>query len=151
MKKIPLLFLVVFALCGSTASAQGKSDMQAKQKEMMQQQDEMMQKQKEMMEKQKEMVQKQKEMMQKQKEMVVQQQAFAKEQKEMMNALKQEMLKDGLIPNEKNDELIIVNSREMLINGERKPDAIHRKYINLINSKRKKPFGDKEEWKFSID
>lgn len=89
--------------------------------------------------------------MEKQNEEAAKQQSLAKEQsekaneqQEMMNAVRQEMLKDGLIKKNKNYELII-NNREMLINGKKQPGSVHNKYIELINSKINKAFGEKEE------
>ena len=70
----------------------------------------------------------------------------AKEQQKMMDAVKQEMFKDGLIQKNENYELII-NKKEKLINSKKLSESVHHKYIELINSKRKKAFGDKEEWR----
>lgn len=101
----------------------------------------------------KEAFQKQKEAMEKQKEAAAKQQLLAKEQsekakeqQEMMLAVKQEMLKDGLIQKDENYELII-NNREMFIDGKKLAESVHHKYIELINSKRNKAFGEKEEWR----
>ncbi len=70
----------------------------------------------------------------------------AKEQKQMMDAIKLEMIKDGLIKKDGNYELMI-NNRKMLINGKLMDESTHTKYIKLINSKRNKAFGEKEEWR----
>lgn len=64
----------------------------------------------------------------------------------MMDAVKLEMIKDGLIQKNGNYELIL-NSREMLINGKMMQKSIHKKYIELIDRRRNKAFGDKEEWR----
>lgn len=86
------------------------------------------------------------EALQKQEAAFEKQQSTAEEQQEIMTALKQEMLKDGLIQPGTNYELVI-NTREMLINGKKQAVPVHQKYIALINSKRRNAFGDKEEWK----
>lgn len=57
------------------------------------------------------------------------------------------MVKDGLIqPSEKNNVTIDINSKEMLINGKKQTESVHQKYMQLISGKRKKAFGDKEQW-----
>lgn len=125
MKKILLNVLFGVALFGYTASAQSKIDTPATYKEAWQ---------------------KQKKAAAKQELLAKEQSEKAKEHQKMMDAVKQEMLKDGLIQKNENYELII-NKREMLINGKKLSESVHHKYIELINSKRNKAFGDKEEWK----
>ncbi|MEJ7684808.1 MAG: hypothetical protein WKG06_44580 [Segetibacter sp.] len=80
------------------------------------------------MEKQQLLVKKQEEQVRKQAEQVKEQEEQVKEQREMMNAVKQEMLKDGLIQNDEHYELIL-NSSEMLINGKKQATSVHQKYI----------------------
>lgn len=132
MKKILLINLFGVALFSTTVAAQSKSDAPATWNEAQQKQNEAQQKQKIAAEKQQSLSKKQSEQ--------------AKEQQEMMHAVKQEMLKDGLFQSDENFELIL-NSREMFINGKKQPELVHHKYIELINSKRNKPFGEKEEWR----
>lgn len=107
---------------------------------------EAVQKQKNEVEKQQLLVKKQEEQARRQAEQVKEQEEQVKEQREMINAVKQEMLKDGLIQNDEHYELII-NPGEMLINGKKQATSVHEKYLELINSKRKKAFSEKEEWK----
>ena len=89
------------------------------------------------------------EALQKQQAAFEKQQSTVKELQEVMTALKQEMVKDGLIQADGNYELII-NSSEMLINGKKQPAAVHQKYLQLINNKRKNALGNKEEWKINL-
>ncbi len=132
MKKILLIVLFATAFCSYTAFAQSKIDTPATYKEAFQKQNEAMENQKEAAAKQQLLAKEQSEK--------------AKEQQEMMLAVKQEMLKGGLIQKGENYELII-NRREMFINGKKLEESLHHKYIELINSKRKKAFGEKEEWR----
>jgi len=132
MKKMLLNVLFGTVLFSYTASAQSKIDTPATYKEALL--------------KQKEALQKQNKAAAKQQLLAKEQSEKAKEQQKMVDAVKQEMLKDGLIQKNKNYELII-NKREMLINGKKLSESVHHKYIELINTKRKKAFGDKEEWR----
>jgi len=125
MRKMLLNVLFGTVLFSYTASAQSKIDTPATYKEAWQ---------------------KQKKAAAKQELLAKEQSEKAKEHQKMMDAVKQEMLKDGLIQKNENYELII-NKREMLINGKKLSESVHHKYIELINSKRNKAFGDKEEWK----
>ena len=72
----------------------------------------------------------------------------AKEQEELMNTVKRELIKDGLL-SEKQHYTLIINKRQMMIDGKLLPVQTHEKYIKLIYEIRKKDFGDKEEWKIS--
>lgn len=110
------------------------------------QHEEILQQQKSALEKQQLLIEKQEEQVRMQAEQVKEQEEQVKEQREMMNAVKQEMLKDSLIQQDEHYELIL-NSREMLINGKKQAASVHQKYIELINSKRKKAFSINEEWK----
>lgn len=132
MKKILLINLFGAALFSTTVAAQSKIDAPATWHEAQQKQNEAQQKQKIAAKKQQSLSKKQSDQ--------------AKEQQEMMHAVKQEMLKDGLFQSDENFELIL-NSREMFINSKKQPESVHHKYIELINSKRNKPFGEKEEWR----
>ena len=123
-----LLILSGLTLCNYTVSSQSKKDVDAEQQEMDKEQQEMAKEQQEMAKEQQEM---------------------AKEQQEIMNALKREMLMDDLLKSDENYELII-NRKEMLINGIKQSEVTHKKYIKLINSKRKKSFDEKEEWRWNI-
>lgn len=125
MRKMLLNVLFGTVLLSYTASAQSNIDTPATYKEAWQ---------------------KQKKAAAKQELLAKEQSEKAKEQQKMMNAVKQEMLKDGLIQKNENYELII-NKKEMLINGKKLSKSVHHKYIELINSKRNKAFGDKEEWR----
>ncbi len=131
MKKMLLILFSGTAFFTYAASAQSKNDTPATYKEALRKQNEALQKQREAAAVQQLLAKKQS--------------GKAKEQEKMMDALKQEMLKDGLIQSRKEYELII-NSREMLVNGKKQAELVHNKYIKLINSKRNKPFGEKEEW-----
>jgi len=139
MKKMLLNVLFGTVLFSYTASAQSKIDTPATYKEALL-------KQKEALQKQNKALQKQNKAAAKQQLLAKEQSEKAKEQQKIVDAVKQEMLKDGLIQKNKNYELII-NKREMLINGKKLSESVHHKYIELINSKRKKAFGDKEEWR----
>ena len=127
MRKMLLnvLFGTVLFSYSYTASAQSKIDTPATYKEALQ---------------------KQNEASAKQQLLAKEQSEKAKEQQKMMDAVKLEMLKDGLIQKNENYELII-NKKEKLINSKKLSESVHHKYIELINSKRKKAFGDKEEWR----
>jgi|GEM_PF-1506383 hypothetical protein len=90
--------------------------------------------------------------MKSQKEQVAKQQAMAKlqeekaaEQEAVMKEIKNELLKDGLIEKDAHFEFRL-NSRELIINGKKQSDEMHKKYLRIINSKRKQPFGKDEEW-----
>ncbi len=72
----------------------------------------------------------------------------AKIQEQMMNAIKQEMMNDGLIENGEKYE-IIINNNEMIVNGKKVLDSLHAKYMKLIESKRNKPFEASEEWRIN--
>lgn len=92
-----------------------------------------------------EMVRKQKHEVAEQQLLFKEQEAREKEQNVMMNAVKPELLKDGLIQEGEHYELMI-NSREMFIDGKKQAASIHQKYIELISNKRNRAFGDKEQW-----
>jgi beta-lactamase regulating signal transducer with metallopeptidase domain len=110
-----------------------------------QKQEEMMQKQKNKMEKQQSLIKEQEEWVRKQAEQAKEQVKKVNEQRVTVNNVKQEMLKDGLIQQDEHYELII-NSREMFIDGKKQTEAVHHKYIELIDGRRKKAFDDKEQW-----
>ena len=118
----------------------------AMKKEGLQKQQEFLQKQKNEMEKQQALFEEQAKQFRKQSELFEEQAKKFKEQREIINTVKQEMVKDGLIQPDEHYELII-KRREMLINGEKQATSVHRKYMEIINEKRDKAFGDKEVWR----
>ncbi len=87
---------------------------------------------------QKSLLQAQETQEQKQKDMSI-------EQQRVVNSLKDALIKDGFIkPGAKYS--FELNNRELIINGVKQSEDVHKKYINLINEKRKIPFGEKEQW-----
>lgn len=96
-----------------------------------------------------EMVRKQKPEVAEQQLLIKEQEARVKEQNAIMNAVKPELLKDGLIHEGEHYELMI-NSSEMLLNGKKQAAPIHHKYIELISNKRNRAFGDKEQWSIKV-
>jgi hypothetical protein len=88
-----------------------------------------------------------------QKNAAVKQQAIALEQfknaafqRDVMQLIKQEMLKDNIVKKNESYELLI-SRKAMIVNGTKLTDTVHGKYMKLITDKLNRPLNNNEEWK----
>jgi hypothetical protein len=125
----------------STAQMNAANEQRAslsKQQKVIQKQKEMLGKQELAPNEQKSLLQAQEIQGQRQKEMSI-------EQRQVMDTLKDKLIKDGFInPGAKYS--FELNKERLIVNGVKQPDDVHKNYIKLINEKRKMPFGEKEQW-----